>query len=154
MHCCYSANEFINDNNYLNSPARLLSILLPGRIVVGFRGKNSGVKLTNVFEKELEEFIPKTVPLLDGAVAFKNGLVIEASSRELYCDLDYMKPFIKKHCGIEDSSGEQYFRLCQAREEMSKLKHPKCEADIQIKFFESQKLDVREEKQTVQLRLE
>lgn len=52
LNSCYSANEMVNDANlnYVNSSARLLSILVPDKVVVGLIGKNTPAGVRGVYE--------------------------------------------------------------------------------------------------------
>jgi hypothetical protein len=152
LNCCYSATEFVNDidGQYLNSPARLLSILLPDRNVIGYTAKNSGVKVSHVWEPENprantplvladgEHMKECIVPLSDASVLFRNGVAVEFSQRTLYGNNQYIQPFVLNSCEIEWDS-TQLFKLCPARETVMQLRRngrfPECFADKQFEMY-------------------
>lgn len=146
INSCYSATEIFNEENgsYSNSSARLLSILLPDRNIIGFIARNSSAKITGIFEtaNDPASFKPCTIPLVEGSILFRNGVAIEYSARKFYCvpQDSYVKPFILETCSIADP--RSYLRICPAREEIATLRRggqfdQLCYADKQIEEFEA-----------------
>ena len=135
LNACYSAVEFVNtsNNQFLYSPARLLSAMMPGVVVVGFQGKNSSVKISDVWEcseayenqnafvlENAENLNARIVPLVDASIAFKDGQAIEFSERVLFSKMAHLSKFILECMGVEAGS-EQCLRLCLAKEAGIKL---------------------------------
>ena len=128
---CFTANEFVNPEGltYLNSPARILSLFLPGKNIVGFVGLNACVKVTNVFHKAPDgTFAPVVVPLEQAAILFKNGAVCESfhdvvNATPLYCNHKYTPDFIVKSCNLEmnaDGKEATYYLPCLAQETVAR----------------------------------
>ncbi|KTD20736.1 hypothetical protein [Legionella londiniensis] len=93
LNACYSASELYNPKlkKYFYSPARLLSILLPGKKVVGFVGEHAGATVTHIYKKENQNFSEiKLKPHL-AAMLFEDGQEIIKPDEPLYC-LGYMLP--------------------------------------------------------------
>ena len=124
---CFTANELVNPDGmtYLNSPARILSLLLPDKQILGFIGQNASAKVTNVFHRTADGvFTPATVSLEQASILFKNGHVLESyhdvpKAPPLYCTHKYTPNFIISACelGIAKEEKEAIFYLpCLARE--------------------------------------
>jgi hypothetical protein len=104
---CFTANEFIDESaeTFLLSPARMLSLLLPEKSIVGFVGQNAVAKVSNVFYKTTRgEYEPQIVNLDQAAVLFHGGRALESyhdtKARPLYCSFIYTPEFIIKQTGL------------------------------------------------------
>ncbi len=106
LHSCFSATEIINEKNgtYSNSSARLLSIVMPEKNILGFIGLNSGVKVSHIYMPiSTSEFEEAHLSLIKGSIVFKAGKAIEDTSEIFFCTQQsaYIKQFILKSCLIE-----------------------------------------------------
>ncbi|AHE66388.1 hypothetical protein [Legionella oakridgensis] len=119
---CFTANEYYNAESsvYFNSPARMLSFLLPEKKIVGFVGQHACAKVSNVYRKTGDDtYTSVYVNPEDAAVLYQNGAVLEAYEEELYCNHAYTPPFINKHCALgltAETKATTFYRPCQARE--------------------------------------
>ena len=101
---CYSANEYINRDEtlYFNSPARMLSTLMPRCHVIGFTGHNASAKATSVYQQqENGEFKAVIAPLNHMAVAFQGGYVQELQDDQLYGGYTDTPDFVALACNID-----------------------------------------------------
>lgn len=146
---CFTANELINVEacTYFCSPARMLSILLPGINVMGFVGQNATAVVTNVYEKKGTDYIPITVKPEEAAVLFNSGKVIEEYSRQLYCNHKYTPIFIRKKCKLnleEVNRDEVFYEPCRAVEKIANTPQLKAimtgesYGEKQVKFAEKE----------------
>ncbi|CDZ77466.1 hypothetical protein BN59_01749 [Legionella massiliensis] len=110
LNCCNSATEACNweldQPSYFISPARILSIMLPGINVMGFVGTNSSAVITNLFQVGEEGYAPAFLGLHDGAVLFNSGKVLEtgkAFKNLLLCDhkTACTPKFVLDGCGFD-----------------------------------------------------
>lgn len=156
LNSCYSAAEIINENTgeYTLSSARLLSILMPDKNVIGFIGSNGGSKVTHIFEMLKENsFKLCTLPFVEGSVVFRNGKAVEYSNRIFYIRVkdSYTREFILESCSLSSDSAD-YLMAGPAKEKIEMLRksnelgRPKCFADQQFLRFEN-KRNQREEKE-------
>ncbi|WP_133126749.1 hypothetical protein [Legionella nagasakiensis] len=119
---CFTANEYYNAESsiYFNSPARMLSFLLPEKKIIGFVGQNACAKVSNVYRKTDDDtYTPIYVNPEDAAVLYQNGAVVEAYEEALYCDHAYTPSFINRHCVLEltpETKATTFYKPCQARE--------------------------------------
>ncbi|MCF6765184.1 hypothetical protein L3V82_05325 [Thiotrichales bacterium 19S3-7] len=116
LNSCYSGFEVMSEDhqNYICSPARVLSILLPDVQVMGYVGKFSDSIVTGLAKPKVNyraavyngsESMPKVafqdvnVSLLSGCVLFRNGKSIGDSTIEnnVYTICTYMPDFIFKN---------------------------------------------------------
>jgi hypothetical protein len=155
LNTCFSATELVNDfeNQYLNSSARLLSILIPNKLVLGFIGHNASAKISHVWEfahpSDMELPLVVTdkqllkegvISLLDASILFKDGSAIEFNHRDLYCSHINMQPFILNSCKILPDLG-YFYKLNTAKETVETLRKTgffgkdSCFADRQINNF-------------------
>ena len=103
LNCCFSANEYINDEGtiYFNSPARILSILMPNCNVMGFIGSNASAIINGVYELlPSGQFKPMIATPESMAVVFRDGYKIESTNSQLYCDHLFTPSFLAKACQI------------------------------------------------------
>ncbi|MDF1684230.1 MAG: hypothetical protein P1U36_06190 [Legionellaceae bacterium] len=128
LSACYTANEVVNkeERTYLNSPARILSLLNPDIHVLGFVGQNANAKVTNVYYREDDDtYYPKTLKPEGAAVIFKGGFAIESyhklHTKSVYCTHEYTPDFIKDACKLiyeDEEKSEEYYESCLAIEEI------------------------------------
>ena len=122
---CFSANEYYNQKGsnlyYVNSPARLLSTLLPEVDVIGFMGVNNGVGV-KAWKKKGNSTEDALFSYREGAVVFKNGLAIDHETKHkdpnMWCDHDYSPDFIILPCNINE---QQLYNVSQAIVDVNKL---------------------------------
>lgn len=158
LNACHSATEIINLENgeYLNSPARLLSVLMPDKTIIGFTGKNSDARVRDIYkcnpandkDYSVTDDDPEEINLstVNGAVVFKDGKAIEyEKENNYYCNTHYMKPFILNSCGLSENKNleNMHFKICPAAEEVIRLREQglieghKCYADNQMKAYQA-----------------
>lgn len=128
---CFTANEFVSPDSgsFMNSPARILSLFLPGKNIVGFVGQNASAKVTNVFHLTDDGFSEVTVRPEEAAVLFRDGGVVESyhelGKAPLYCTHKYTPMFISRLCGLDldpETKALVHYRPCLAVETMERDK--------------------------------
>lgn len=144
---CYTGVEISNPNQtqFFRSPARMLSMLLPNALVVGFIGHNANAKIDHVYEYTKDGYVKKPIALDKAAIVFKKGDVRESYTETLYCDHQYTPEFIKNQCGIE--VGDGYFASCHASISVNKIdkQHDKhLYAARQVRFVEQELIKLNE----------
>ena len=125
---CYTANEVVNKEEctYLNSPARILSMLRQHTPVLGFVGQNASAKITNVYHRDKHNtYHAVTLNLAEAAVLLKDGDVLESyhqtKKKALHCTHVYTPEFIKEACKLtyeETKKSETYYEPCLAVEKI------------------------------------
>ena len=136
LNSCFSASELINDSTqqYLNSNARLLSILIPDKLVLGFMGYNCSAKVSHIWEIKqsrqdknaliitdsnlLAECI---ISLIEASIVFKDGNAIEYDDHALYCSKQNMQPYVLKSLDISADSND-FYKLGPAKEKVDWLR--------------------------------
>jgi hypothetical protein len=114
---CFSANEYYNQKGntlyYVNSPARMLSTLLPEVEVIGFMGTNNGVGI-KAWKKKGNSTEEAFFSFKEGAVVFKNGLAVDYEKNKgpnIWCDHDDSHDFVMLPCNINE---QQLYDASQA----------------------------------------
>ncbi|MCF6766723.1 hypothetical protein L3V82_13225 [Thiotrichales bacterium 19S3-7] len=113
LNTCYSAAEVINlyNTNYVCSPARLLSNLLPDVSVLGYVGTFAEAIVTGIYSSNvlkgafsiIEDSSIKAdnLSLLKGSVLFKGGKVSESNiPMDAYVRCDYVPHFVADKFGV------------------------------------------------------
>lgn len=105
---CFSGTELYNPKTgfYTSSSARLLSILLPDKNVVGFIGEYAGSKISHVYKKmdqksdehDTGEFLAPD----KAAVLFLNGTLMHSPEGPLYCSYQYTANYIIESLQLEE----------------------------------------------------
>lgn len=122
---CFTSSEFFNSqtNNFVLSPARMVSLLLPGVQVVGFPGKNSSAKIGYVFEQtQRSEFKELKLCVEEAATLYISGHVVERCATPLYTTHKNTPPFMAKLLDMkeEDARNEHsYYPVLDVVEYMS-----------------------------------
>lgn len=120
----FSATEMFNleQQTYFNSSARVLSLLLPDKNIMGFIGEYRAGKVINVFRLEDDgSFKPATVNPEEAAVVYKNGDELESHSSTLFCNHTHTPHFIFEQCNfhVEIHARETtFYKPCSARKKM------------------------------------
>ena len=156
LNTCFSASELVNNlsQTYLNSSARLLSILMPNKKVLGFMGYNCSASVSHIWklkqsqQREYEHIITDNklvteciVSLIEASIAFQDGKAIEYDDHALYCSKQNMQPYVLKCLEIEPDSTD-FYKLGPAKEKVDGLRkqglfaQSECFADKQIKSYE------------------
>lgn len=101
---CNSATEYLDEKteNYFNSPARLLSFLLPEINVLGFVGRNSSAKITSIWEMCNDELEESVLSLAEGSVLYKDNNVVENCVANLYCPVEEIPKFIRANLHTQE----------------------------------------------------
>jgi hypothetical protein len=110
LSCCYSAAEYYDPERRVGfcSSARLLSLFLPNVSVVGFIGRNTSAKVTQVYTRDSSgKYFEQILDLVAGGVLIRNGIVIESGKAALYGAIDAIPRFIQRHCYF--STHSNYF---------------------------------------------
>ncbi|CDZ78030.1 hypothetical protein BN59_02327 [Legionella massiliensis] len=118
---CYTGCEFNNGSDYFISPARMLSILLPGKEIVGFIGQHAKGKVSHVYSySEGFGYEERRVNPEEASIVFQDGMAIESlSKKELYCDHGYTPEFILEGCHLDpELDASDYYLPCAVLEEM------------------------------------
>lgn len=152
LNACNSGTEMIDVNSmsFMNSPARLLSILMPDTIVVGFIGANTTALATGTFKaqpgaltdiyqinnEEMHQLENAIVPYLDSSIAYKNGALCEKSSNLIYCSHEDFPESIRQSCAISPSASA--FLACPGQEELNRIRK---QDNAQKTCFGDQQLD-------------
>jgi hypothetical protein len=78
---CHTSAEFkCHDGNYINSPARLLSIIVPSKHIVGFCGTYVDAKVTGLFEYSEDDYYAIISVPENASMVFKNGMMLQHPS--------------------------------------------------------------------------
>lgn len=124
---CYSGVELYNPETgqYMNSPARLLSMLFPNKNVVGFLGRFADSNVTHVYQLKKDEDYQLLAPKPENAsVLFRKGSLIERSKLELYCTHEDTPDFIKDELRLGLVTEHDYFKSYFFKEDSSQEKGP------------------------------
>lgn len=102
---CFSGTELYNPTtgHYTSSSARLLSILLPEKNIVGFIGEYTSGKVTHVYIKSEESEQYQEIKLVPekSAVLFQNGVLCYCPSETIYCNHQYTAQYILEALDLE-----------------------------------------------------
>ncbi|WP_412754062.1 hypothetical protein [Legionella londiniensis] len=145
---CYTAVELFNreEGLYINSSARLLSMLLPAKNIVGFLGHHADAKVTHVYKKndskkkDAEEYVEVKPNVYEASVVFRDGNAIEKPKEELYCDHKYTKLFVEDSLKLGPTSQADIFKPALVKEELKENKYENwiLETDENIGYFQEQ----------------
>lgn len=144
MSACYSGTEIYHakTNEYTNSPARMLSLLMPEQQILGFIGVTSGAKVRGFVNEKHE---PEIMSLHDASIVFKAGCAIEYKEQDLFCEPGFihMKPFVMESCSLQE---KEYYRICAAREYIAQhnknAKLPTCFGTTQYNQFAKKAVEI------------
>ncbi len=128
LNACFTANELVceENNTYLISPARMLSILLHDKLILGIVGMNATTHVSDVYHQKNGAFVKVRLNIEDAAILFRNGRAIESffdskkPGEELYCLYSRLPDFIKQALqpSVENNNAqpEPYYVTCLAVE--------------------------------------
>ncbi|MBX3709910.1 MAG: hypothetical protein KIT56_07840 [Gammaproteobacteria bacterium] len=130
INSCNSATEIVynineNEQSYINSSARLLSLLFPDKHILGFIGYNS-TSTTKINKKSEEGVIEEiTLPIKEASILFKSGEAIEYSAHEnIFIGGAALKPFLLKTCQIKpDNSILHILNTIPKKDKLSSYKN-------------------------------
>lgn len=109
---CNSATEYLSEDHRrcFFSAARLLSIFLPDIEVLGFVGRNTNAKLTNLYVQEERNYKPVFLPLVSGSILYKAGFIVEnySDTRTVFCPTNELTSQFINACDLNE---EEYFKV-------------------------------------------